>query len=72
MTSMTPQQQLLVLQIVSNLDRDAVTGEGLNRKCKHCDGYAEGTWYSSEFKHNPYCIVPGVQMLRETMYENCQ
>jgi hypothetical protein len=69
---MTPEQQQLVLQIVSQLDRDAVTGDIWEQRCMYCNGATEGYSDSYGFVHSNYCIVPLVEQLRETMRKNCQ
>lgn len=69
---MTPEQAQLVLQIVSNLASDWRVADEENLEgyvCKYCRGriIPRHGW-----EHTPYCIVPMVERLRETMYENCQ
>lgn len=68
MNNPTNEQAQLLVQIVSQLDNSAVTGEWPEQECKYCGGHSDGYCDSREFRHNDDCIVPLIQQLRETAY----
>lgn len=66
---MDPEQAQLVLQIISRLDRNAVTGEWPDEKCGHCNGVSSGYYDLQSFDHTDDCIVPLISDLRSSTYK---
>ena len=66
---MTEEQGKLLIQIVSQLDYNAVTGEWPHEECKYCSGKSGGYYDSQEFYHDHECPVILIRQLRSTTYE---
>lgn len=62
---MTEEQAKLVLAIVSQLDSGTVHGDWPDTECRYCTG----GYGSHGFAHRPECIVPLIEQLRRTTWE---
>ena len=68
MDGLTNEQASLLMRIVSQLDRNAVTGEWPHQQCQHCSGESDGYPHDETFTDNDDCVVLLIEALQQTTY----